>query len=876
MLVFNPLTGQFNKSTDGRQLTFGFLNPEFYPGGSDSDKLTAADTDAVERGLPLLIAKAWTIQDITLNADLFFRGGTLAASSAVSGNIVLNGRILAERTQIFSGSNLVMPHPSDGLEGGIFVPDNLYDYPIRNKATSIVFPEWWGAQPTNVIDWDNPTPDSTNAFYSMARFICSGDSKLDYVVLGPGRSVHFWTKYNRWVTGARSLTIQQLSFGNSADYIYTQDFGFRFGGASWFATSSSSVTYTNYAAYKITSLSGGDILKESQIVKLVNAASASDYTEGGWVYLCSWIQQTAGYPPNFRYLSYHRVKAVTGDEITLESPIPHNHYLTAPVYQYGDSLMGEPALLPNLGQVMEKLVVKDCSIIPPTKLRAGTDSENRFSINNVLEFIFEDVNFLARPVDPGYTYGSVSGFQSGLMRNVTSDYGHGVWIEVDKNAENLKIENVDVDLGGATGLQNLQLKDSSMIGGGAPYGLDSCKYENVKGLQSKSQFSRLTYTPYFKTDRPFYASYVARYLDAGSEARFISDTELEITSSRLQDVVTRLFPGSRFYTVKSSTQTNPFNGVWGRVVKLQSFTYDSQVGDQFVAIYEVKLYTYPEVGQSFSSPIQENEFYRIHFPRFDYAEIDDASSQHSGITRFDRYNMLTSNNDYLIGGEFCRSTSRIGTFWNNYRIQFQLEVPLPEINSIAPVVISPVGPVLIKRTIIRMIKPYAGTFLDKLGNPFTRLRLRIGNQSLGFGYRNQTRDDYIDLTDMTTRVLAVDKLITAPNDDFRIWRDYWNGLAIRLDTNSPASGDNRYPEDWDTQRPILEFLFEVDSVLLEETAPKPALTLNLQGTSAPLSGYYQVGDKVSNTNPTPGSYLGWVCTGTGSPGTWKGYGLIQS
>ena len=48
-------------------------------------------------------------------------------------------------------------------------------------------------------------------------------------------------------------------------------------------------------------------------------------------------------------------------------------------------------------------------------------------------------------------------------------------------------------------------------------------------------------------------------------------------------------------------------------------------------------------------------------------------------------------------------------------------------------------------------------------------------------------------------------------------------------------------------------------------------------SSYPVSGTYQQGDLVNNLNPSAGgaSYLGWVCTTGGSPGTWKGYGLIQ-
>jgi hypothetical protein len=46
--------------------------------------------------------------------------------------------------------------------------------------------------------------------------------------------------------------------------------------------------------------------------------------------------------------------------------------------------------------------------------------------------------------------------------------------------------------------------------------------------------------------------------------------------------------------------------------------------------------------------------------------------------------------------------------------------------------------------------------------------------------------------------------------------------------------------------------------------------------ASPTSGSYQVGDIVWNSMPRPGTYIGWVCTGNGSPGVWNGFGLIDS
>lgn len=48
------------------------------------------------------------------------------------------------------------------------------------------------------------------------------------------------------------------------------------------------------------------------------------------------------------------------------------------------------------------------------------------------------------------------------------------------------------------------------------------------------------------------------------------------------------------------------------------------------------------------------------------------------------------------------------------------------------------------------------------------------------------------------------------------------------------------------------------------------------GTAAPTTGTWKVGDKVWQTVPVAAGYTGFVCTTAGTPGTWKGFGLIQA
>ena len=48
------------------------------------------------------------------------------------------------------------------------------------------------------------------------------------------------------------------------------------------------------------------------------------------------------------------------------------------------------------------------------------------------------------------------------------------------------------------------------------------------------------------------------------------------------------------------------------------------------------------------------------------------------------------------------------------------------------------------------------------------------------------------------------------------------------------------------------------------------------GNTFPTSGNYQIGDIIWNSNPKPNLFVGWVCTASGSPGSWNGFGLISA
>ena len=48
-----------------------------------------------------------------------------------------------------------------------------------------------------------------------------------------------------------------------------------------------------------------------------------------------------------------------------------------------------------------------------------------------------------------------------------------------------------------------------------------------------------------------------------------------------------------------------------------------------------------------------------------------------------------------------------------------------------------------------------------------------------------------------------------------------------------------------------------------------------KNNTIPSEGTWAKGDIIYNSNPTAGGYVGWVCITAGTPGTWKGFGLIS-
>lgn len=78
----------------------------------------------------------------------------------------------------------------------------------------------------------------------------------------------------------------------------------------------------------------------------------------------------------------------------------------------------------------------------------------------------------------------------------------------------------------------------------------------------------------------------------------------------------------------------------------------------------------------------------------------------------------------------------------------------------------------------------------------------------------------------------------------------------------------------DVQKEFLQRVINLEKrvAIVETNEIKPWRT----GTAAPATGTWALGDLVWNSEPAATEYIGWVCVSAGTPGTWKGFGVIES
>ena len=119
-----------------------------------------------------------------------------------------------------------------------------------------------------------------------------------------------------------------------------------------------------------------------------------------------------------------------------------------------------------------------------------------------------------------------------------------------------------------------------------------------------------------------------------------------------------------------------------------------------------------------------------------------------------------------------------------------------------------------------------------------------------------------------------------------LWYDASNGYLFtsrnygETERFKISAGSFMGPSGLQLQYGVRADLILEDDNVISSTIPDTVRIFNAAGdlisTAPPTFGAFERGDKTWNKAPNAGDYVGWVCVSSGSPGTWKGFGLIQS
>lgn len=83
---------------------------------------------------------------------------------------------------------------------------------------------------------------------------------------------------------------------------------------------------------------------------------------------------------------------------------------------------------------------------------------------------------------------------------------------------------------------------------------------------------------------------------------------------------------------------------------------------------------------------------------------------------------------------------------------------------------------------------------------------------------------------------------------------------------------DRVPREYNAQ--IMVQLMQEIQDQLNRLSEGNASAYHGAATAAPTIGAWVRGDWVKNSAPSSAGYFGFVCTVSGTPGTWKSFGLI--
>lgn len=97
-----------------------------------------------------------------------------------------------------------------------------------------------------------------------------------------------------------------------------------------------------------------------------------------------------------------------------------------------------------------------------------------------------------------------------------------------------------------------------------------------------------------------------------------------------------------------------------------------------------------------------------------------------------------------------------------------------------------------------------------------------------------------------------------------------NANPIVLDSAGRVSG-----EVWLTSNVAYKFVLKTSTGTTLWTCDSISAVPRVANTGIPTTGLWNQGDIIWNSAPTSGGYAGWICTVSGTPGTWKTFGLIS-
>ncbi|MCB2298280.1 glycosyl hydrolase family 28-related protein [Clostridium tagluense] len=129
-----------------------------------------------------------------------------------------------------------------------------------------------------------------------------------------------------------------------------------------------------------------------------------------------------------------------------------------------------------------------------------------------------------------------------------------------------------------------------------------------------------------------------------------------------------------------------------------------------------------------------------------------------------------------------------------------------------------------------------------------------------------------------------DAMIEIHRDNLKNWVYGQNGLdkSFRIDRYDP---DTESWQDSPINLPIsggavLGGLLLKDNSIVNATNINTPVSIGgvmiVTKAAIPTTGTWTKGALVYNSNPKANGYIGWVCITTGTPGIWKGFGLIQN